>query len=209
MQYAFRPTGSPAAALITLLQHITHFFTVNPYVGLTVISVDFSKAFDTVRHSNPLHKVAQLDIPDEVYNWLVSFFHDHSHSSQYLGVESSVLGITASIIQGSAIDPASFVVGDADLKRVTPGNLLVKYVDNTYIVIPALLTTAVGRPSSITSHSGPGHTISRQIRPSLLKLFSSTTETRKGSPTAATSWHCSCYYHKNPRCHLYEQSFCR
>jgi len=82
--------------------------------------------------------MAQLDIPDEVYNWLVSFFHGHSHSTQYLGVESSVLGITASIIQGSAIGPASFVVGAADLKAVTPGNLLVKYADDTYIVIPAV-----------------------------------------------------------------------
>ena len=79
-QYAFRPTGSLAAALITLLHHITHFFTVNPYV--IVISVDFSKAFDTVRHFNLLHKMAQLDIPNEVYNWLVSFFHGHSHSTQ-------------------------------------------------------------------------------------------------------------------------------
>ena len=69
-QYAFRPTGSPAAALITLLHHITHLLTAYPYV--IVISVDFSKAFDTVRHSNLLHKMAQLDIPDEVYNWLVS-----------------------------------------------------------------------------------------------------------------------------------------
>jgi len=29
------------------------------------------------------------------------------------------------------------------------------------------------------------------------------------SPTATSYWHCSCYYPKNPRCHLYEQSFCR
>jgi len=128
-QYAFRPTGSPAAALITLLHHITHLFTANPYV--IVISVDFSKAFDTVQHSNLLHTMAQLDVPGEVYNWLVSFFHGHTHSTQYLGVESSVLGITASIIQGSAIGLASFVVGAADLKAVTPGNLLVKFADDT------------------------------------------------------------------------------
>ena len=79
--------------------------------------------------------MAQLHIPDEVYNWLVSFFHGHTHSTQYMGVESSVLGITASIIQGSAIGPASFVVGAADLNAVTPGNLLVKFADDTYIVI--------------------------------------------------------------------------
>ena len=121
---AFRPTGSPAAALITLLHHITHLLTTNPYV--IVICVDFSKAFETVRHSNLLHEMAQLYLPDEVY-WLV---HGHTHSTQYLGVESSVLGITANIIQGSAIGPASFVVGAAELKAVTPGNLLVKFADD-------------------------------------------------------------------------------
>ena len=41
------------------------------------------------------------------------------------------------------------------------------------------LTTAVDRQSSKTSLSGPGTTISRQIRPNLLRLFSSTTERRK------------------------------
>lgn len=76
-QYAFRPTGSPAAALITLLHSITNLLAVNPYV--IVISLDFSKAFDTVRHSTLLHKMAQLNIPDEVYNWLANFFQGHSH----------------------------------------------------------------------------------------------------------------------------------
>jgi len=48
-----------------------------------------------------------------------------------------ILEITASIIQGSAIGPASYVVGAADLRAVTPGNELVKFADDTYIVIPA------------------------------------------------------------------------
>jgi len=76
-QYAFRPTGSPTAALIALLHTITNLLTVNPYV--IVISLDFSKAFDSVRHSTLLHKMAQLDIPDEVYSncCLVSFFRGH------------------------------------------------------------------------------------------------------------------------------------
>ena len=38
----------------------------NPYV--LVISIDFSKAFDTARHSTLLEKLAQLDIPDQIYN---------------------------------------------------------------------------------------------------------------------------------------------
>jgi len=76
-QCAFRPSGSPTAAIISILQTVTHLLTDNPYV--IVISLDFSKAFDTARESTLLDKMAQLDMPDEVYNWLVNFFSSHMH----------------------------------------------------------------------------------------------------------------------------------
>jgi len=44
----------------------------NSYV--IVIAMDFSKAFDTVRHVTLLDKMAKLDLPDHVFNWLVNFF---------------------------------------------------------------------------------------------------------------------------------------
>ena len=43
----------------------------------------------------------------------------------------------ASIIQGSAIGPASYVVTASDLHPVTPGNFMHKYADDTYLVVPA------------------------------------------------------------------------
>ena len=69
-QYAFRhDTGSTTAALVFLLQTITNLLAEQLYV--VVIALNFSKAFDTVRHSTLLQKLANLDIPDTVYNWLV------------------------------------------------------------------------------------------------------------------------------------------
>jgi len=47
-QYAFRPTGSTTAAIISILHNITSLLITDPYV--IVIAIDFSKAFDTVRH---------------------------------------------------------------------------------------------------------------------------------------------------------------
>jgi len=35
------------------------------------LGLDFSKAFDTVRHYTLLEKMAMLDIPDTVYNWVI------------------------------------------------------------------------------------------------------------------------------------------
>jgi len=68
----------------------------NPYV--IVIALDFSKAFDTVRHHTLLDKIAQLDLPDRIYNWLVNFFNGHSHQTKYGNVMSAFKSISASII---------------------------------------------------------------------------------------------------------------
>ena len=46
--------------------------------------------------------------------------------------------ISAGIIQGSGIGPASYVVNSSDLTAVRPGNLLCKYADDTYLIIPPI-----------------------------------------------------------------------
>jgi len=69
-QFAFSPTGY--CCCIAILQIITSLLSGHPYV--IVISLDFSEAFDTVRHATLIQKFAQLDIPDDVYNWLADYF---------------------------------------------------------------------------------------------------------------------------------------
>lgn len=135
-QYAFRPSGSTTAALVALLHCVTRALETNPYV--VVVALDFSKAFDTVRHNSVMSKVAQLNVPDNVYNWLANYLHGHSHCTRYNNHTSDMREVNASIIQGSGIGPVMYVVSAADLHTVTPGNSLVKYADDTYLVIPAL-----------------------------------------------------------------------
>lgn len=134
-QFAFQPTASTTAALIHLLHTITKLLDTNPYV--VVYALDFSKAFDSVRHSEVLDKYSRLKIPDNIYNWAESFFRDHEHCTRFGGGVSQFRKILASIIQGSAIGPASYVVTASDLHPVTPGNFMDKYADDTYLVIPA------------------------------------------------------------------------
>ena len=81
-QFAFRPTGSTTAALIYIFHTVIQLLTNYQYV--TVIALDFSKAFDTVRHNTLLEKMADLAMPDEVYNWLVSYFSGHKNVDSHL-----------------------------------------------------------------------------------------------------------------------------
>jgi len=104
--------------------------------------LDFSKAFDTVRHSTLLAKMAELELPAPVYNWLVDFFREHAHRTMFNGEESSTATISTSIIQGSGIGPAAYTVIAADLKPFQHGNSMVKFTDYTYLVVPSVNASA-------------------------------------------------------------------
>jgi len=108
----------------------------NSYVS--VIALDFSEAFDTVRHVTLMGKIATLSLPDYEYKWLVIFFSGCLQCTRYCGDMSALESISASIAQGSAIGLASYVVNVSDLKSVSTGNVLLIYADDTYIIIPSV-----------------------------------------------------------------------
>jgi hypothetical protein len=76
-------------------------------------------------------------MPDQVYNWLVNFFSGHSHCAEYCGELPAQHEFSASIVQGSNIGPASYVLNASDLNAVTQGNEMFKYADDTHKVIPS------------------------------------------------------------------------
>ena len=57
---------------MALLQKVTDLLDSNPYV--VVIALDFSKAFDTVRHSCLMEQLAQLHLPDNIIQLADNFF---------------------------------------------------------------------------------------------------------------------------------------
>ena len=75
-----------------------------------------------------------------VYNWVIDFFQDHAHCTKYAGIVSAIATIHASVIQGSALGPASYTVTAADLHPVHDENRTFKFADDTYLVVPAINT---------------------------------------------------------------------
>jgi hypothetical protein len=106
-------------------------------IYVRVIALDLSKAFDSIRHSTLLDKIAQLPIPDNVYNWLVDFFQNRSHCTKMRGHIAGMEFINASVVQGSAVGPAAFSIASSDLHPVVKGNEMRKYADDGYIIVPA------------------------------------------------------------------------
>ena len=132
-QFAFRPTGSTTAALIAILQQTTDLLRSNKYVA--IISLDFSRAFDTVRHSTLAEKLSALDIHDQVYNWLIQFLKGRQHVTRFMGQTSAPARINASAVQGSGVGPSFYSIDASDLQPLHPTNVMVKYADDTYLLV--------------------------------------------------------------------------
>ena len=131
-QYAFRPSGSCTAALIAILDDISDLLKTSDYVIL--IALDFSRAFDSIKHQTLFEKYSKLKIQSQVYNWLVSFFQDREHSTKFGGVVSESRDINSSVVQGSDIGPASYVVAAADLKSKSEIIKMHKFADDTSLI---------------------------------------------------------------------------
>ena len=142
-QYAFRPSGSTTAALISILHDVTNMLLSNDYVY--IIGLDFSKAFDTVRHGKLMEKMAKIQIGDDTYNWIENFLDGRKHCTRAGSEMSEPITINASVIQGSGIGPFAFSVMASDLKPVTEGNKMKKYADDTYVLVPSRNTNSIQR----------------------------------------------------------------
>ena len=134
-QFAFRPTGSTTAALIFLLDTVSNMLKNHPYVH--ILALDFSKAFDSLSHSSLSTKLAATNLPDNIYNWFINYLSDRKHKTIFANELSNSASINASIVQGSALGPAAYIINAADLHPIHLGNEMAKYADDSYLIIPA------------------------------------------------------------------------
>jgi len=121
-QFAIRPTGSTAAALVFIINNLFEMCQEHSLVHF--IALEVSKAFDTVRHHTLMSKMADLTLPDFVYNWIGDYISGRKHCTRSMGAISSTLTIIASVVQGSATGLVGFIINGTDLKCITQGNQL-------------------------------------------------------------------------------------
>ena len=141
-QFAFKPTGSTTASLIHLFDTVSTLLTTHPYVH--VISLDFSKAFDTLRHASVTTTLSTLGIADEPYNWTRCFLSNRQHATLFDNSESSYATINASVVQGSPTGPVNFIINMSNLSpKYSDTNRLSAYADDCYLIVPATASDTI------------------------------------------------------------------
>ena len=81
--------------------------------------------------------MASLQIDDSIHNLLTSSFLNRTNSTKFHNKTSCVLSINSSVVQGSVLGSSSFIINASSLKPVHPFNKMIKFADDTYLVIPS------------------------------------------------------------------------
>ena len=118
--------------------------------------VNFTKAFDTVDHVILLSKLAQLNLPTFVINWICLFLTGRSQQSNANGALSDAVNIGLSIVQGSGIGPTLYIVMKSDLCALSELNDIFKYADDTTLLVPEHTDIELEVEFNQTTTSKPG-----------------------------------------------------
>ena len=75
-------------------------------------------------------------MPNNIYNWIVSFLTGRQQKCIVNGVCSQLDNITRGIIQGSGLGQTLYIITKNDLKTLSAINLINKYADDVDLLVP-------------------------------------------------------------------------
>ena len=128
-QYGYKPQSSTTCALIHLHNIITKLLD-SGFRAVAAVSLDFSKAFDTISHHLLLQKLSDLLFPVSFIKWTMAYLDARTQRIAINNTFSTALPITSGVPQGSILGPYFFILYISELKTEN----YTKYADDTSFV---------------------------------------------------------------------------
>ena len=139
-QHAYRQRHSTQTCLIEVINHL--YKVIENKRIPAVISLDLSKAFDSINHDLLLSKLADLQLSETSINWMKSYLTGRKQITKFKHFTSEEQEVTSGIPQGSILGPLMFVCFTNDFpSSFNESSKIMSYADDTQIIVDAASLT--------------------------------------------------------------------
>ena len=133
-QYGFCPNRSSTHAILDIVS--TTYDNINNKKYTAMVTLDLTKAFDTVCHKRLLLKLGHYDIRGTAYNLLQSYLSKRSQYVSLVNINSNLRNVKMGVPQGSVLGPLLFLIYINDLQNCMI-NTPRLFADDTAVLIHA------------------------------------------------------------------------
>lgn len=134
LQYGFRAGRGCQDAVCKILNHISKLNDTG--MSVIVISLDISKAFDSVSHQILLRKMHFLGFRGPSFELMESFLKDRRQIVKVNNVTSEEGNVLNGVPQGSNLGPLLFNLMICDISELKTNATLYKYADDLIMILP-------------------------------------------------------------------------
>jgi len=130
-QFGFRRNCSTADAVLEFIDNV--FNTLDRRLSMITVFLDFSKAFDTVKHEILVDKMDYVGVRGLALEWFRSYLCDRRQCVDVSGTRSSFLDVRTGVPQGSVLGPVLFLLYINDMSRCSDMLNFVHFADDTTV----------------------------------------------------------------------------
>ena len=114
-QHGFRNKHSTTSNLLELLNDLTSY--INNGQSVDLITIDFSKAFDSISHNKLIYKLETFGICGKILLWIKEFLNNKSFAIKLNNYLSKSLPVISSVPQGSKLGPLFYILYANDIMQ--------------------------------------------------------------------------------------------
>jgi len=132
-QFGFQQNSSTSDAVLEFLDNVYHNLDVRN--SIVSVFLDFSKAFDTVKHDIMVQKLDYLGIRGLPLEWFRSYLYRRQQYVDVGGHVSALSDIRMGVPQGSILGPMLFLLYINDMSRCSPKLNFIHFADDTTVFL--------------------------------------------------------------------------